>query len=251
MDIHVRAVTDNRDLHRVPALERAIWGNPDPIPDSLLRVMVDHGGGVWVAHPPDEPDRWLGFVAGLAGRDGPGWHLHSHLAGVLEGFRGQGIGLALKTEERRWALHHGYTRIVWTFDPLRAPNAQFNIERLGVRVLAYREDYYGSLASLLNGALPTDRLVVEWPANPTETSARSWSDRDPRVFIPIPPDLDALVRRSPDEAHRMLQAVREAFRRHLGKGFEVTGFIRDPGRPGYVLRQPLPPSPPSNQSPVS
>lgn len=238
MDLHVRVLTRNEELHGVPFLEQSIWGNPDPIPDSLLRVIVDHGGAVWVASPADRPETWLGFAVGLPGRDDVGWYLHSHLAGVLASQRRQGVGGALKLHQRQWARDNGYSRIRWTFDPLRASNAHFNLERLGARVVEYRVGYYGTLKSALNHALPTDRLVVEWATDPARGEPSSGDDGDPPVFIPIPADLDGVLARDPAEALSWLRSVRAQFTACLGGGYAVSGFDRGVGVSRYVLRRP-------------
>lgn len=237
MELRVRVLTTNEDLHRVPPLEQSIWGNPDPIPDSLLRVMADHGGGVWVATPADVPETWLGFAVALPGCDGTGWYLHSHLAGVVASRRRQGIGLALKLHQRQWARARGYSRICWTFDPLRAANAHFNLVRLGVRVVEYRVDYYGTLNSTLNRALPTDRLLVEWPTEPAAVDSVMVDHDEPPAFIPIPPDLDAVMIQDPAGADAWLRSVRAKFHRCLMAGYVVTGFDRNASPPRYILRK--------------
>lgn len=192
---------------------------------------------MWVAHLSGEPDTWLGFVAALPAQDEQGWYLHSHLTGVREAYRGQGIGLLLKTRQRQWALEHGYRRLARTFDPLRARNAHFNIERLGVRVLAYRDDYYGSLMSRLNRSLATDRLVVEWPNDPAIRAHPTFREGDPKVLIDIPADLDDLLRQDGGDVLRALHGVRAAFTRCLQEGFHVSGFLRHAPGPCYVLRK--------------
>jgi predicted GNAT superfamily acetyltransferase len=162
-----------------------------------------------------------------------GWYLHSHLAGVVASRRRQGIGLALKLHQRQWARARGYSRICWTFDPLRAANAYFNLVRLGVRVVEYR----------LNQALPTDRLLVEWPAEPAAVDSVMVDHDEPPAFIPIPPDLDAVIAHDPAGADTWLRSVRAKFPRCLMAGYVVTGFDRNASPPRYILRKPGSPSP--------
>jgi len=232
----VREVSDNRDLKRLPALEQAIWGNPDPIPPSVLRVVVDYGGAAWVVADDSDPDNWLGLAVALPARDAAGWHLHSHLAGILPGHRGRGAGTALKQRQRRWAAEHGYTRICWTFDPLRADNAHFNLNILGARVVAYHPDYYGPLSSALNGRWPTDRLLVEWPVKPAGGPP---AVRGPVVYrVDIPRDIEARWATDPDGVRRQVLAVRDAFRKAFHEGLAVVGFDRGQDHASYLFQAP-------------
>ena len=50
----------------------------------------------------------------------------------------------------------------WTFDPLEIKNAHLNIARLGAIARRYQRNIYGPSTSVLQGGLPTDRLIVEW-----------------------------------------------------------------------------------------
>ncbi|QTV79600.1 hypothetical protein [Microbacterium sp. NIBRBAC000506063] len=59
-------------------------------------------------------------------------------------------------------MSHGVNAITWTFDPLVARNAHFNLHKLGGRPEAYYTNYYGSMGDELNGADETDRLLIRW-----------------------------------------------------------------------------------------
>lgn len=232
-EILVRELNANADLHRVPRFEQGIWHNPDPIPDSVLRVLVDHGGAVWVAAVAKDPDDWVGFAVALAARDSAGWYLHSHMAGVLDAWRSLGVGRHLKARQRQWARQAGYVRIGWTFDPLRARNARFNLEHLGARVVDYHEDYYGVLESSLNHGYPSDRLFVEWPVNPSPPQARSPGELR---RIAVPKDIGAVLRQAPEQAQQILLEVRQQFQQGLRDGWSVAGFEWS-DTPCYVLHR--------------
>lgn len=233
-EIEVRELSSNRDLHRVPHFEQGIWHNPDPIPDSVLRVLADHGGAVWVANVAGFPDDWVGFAVALAARDAEGWYLHSHMAGVVESWRSLGVGRHLKERQRQWARPEGYTRIGWTFDPLRARNARFNLHHLGARAVAYHEDYYGVLESSLNHGYPSDRLFVEWAVNPSPPPTPQPTAEIKQIHVPQ--DIGAVVERDPEAARQILLAVRHQFQQWLGAGWRVTGFEWS-DTPHYVLQR--------------
>src|SRR6185436_9536941 len=67
----------------------------------------------------------------------------------------------------------GVETMFWTFDPLVARNAHFNLNRLGARIAEYIPNFYGSnTGSILHGALPTDRFVAEWQLSSAGRNAR-------------------------------------------------------------------------------
>lgn len=198
MDIAVRTLTDPAEWARIPQLEQAIWGNSDPGPAACIRVMVSLVGQVAVAFDPREPDRWLGLTMSIGGSDAGGPFLYSHQAGVMPERQGQGIGRLLKYHQNAWADQAGYKRIRWTFDPLRAGNAYFNVGVLGARISAYYPNYYGTMTSQVNRGLPSDRVLCEW-AVPGPVR-RPVSAVEPALAIRIPPDIGALKVRDPEHA---------------------------------------------------
>src|ERR1019366_5120641 len=107
-------------------------------------------------------DVLVGFAMALPGyRDGKPY-LHSHMLAVLPEYRNGGLGRRLKLAQRDDALARGFDRMEWAFDPLEIKNAHLNLVRLGAIVRRYIRDFYGPSTSLLQGGLPTDRLVAEW-----------------------------------------------------------------------------------------
>lgn len=68
----------------------------------------------------------VGFFGAPLGVD-----LHSHMAGVSAVGRGRNVGYALKFHQRGWASERGIEQITWTFDPLVARNAYFDLGKLG------------------------------------------------------------------------------------------------------------------------
>ena len=146
----------------------------------------------------------------------------------------------------------------WTYDPLVSKNAFLNLVRLGARVLHYQEDYYGSGEdSALSAGLGTDRFIVEWRLEGATGAdgALAAAAEDPAddapvvndfpeavsgeavVRIEIPADIQEVRRDSPEIARAWRSATRRAFLSHLGSGYQVTGFRREPERSFYVLRK--------------
>ncbi len=228
MDLVVRELRDPAELARIPELELQVWGTGDPVPTHMLVVIAHTGGVVLVAHPPGEPEHWYGFAIALLARDQEALLLHSHEVGTLLPYRSLGVGQRLKDAEWAWAQAHGLSRIEWTFDPLQAKNAWFNLRRLGARVKAYRPNYYGRLGDQLSRDRPSDRLFMVWRGEPPPPEPRQVART-----IEIPPDILALEDGDPVLAVREVERVRGEFLEALGTGLQVVGFRRDP--PAYLL----------------
>jgi predicted GNAT superfamily acetyltransferase len=66
----------------------------------------------------------------------------------------------------------GYDLVTWTYDPLEARNAYFNLSKLRATATDYKTDYYGSMTGGPAAGLPTDRLWMEWAVKSPGVSAR-------------------------------------------------------------------------------
>ena len=163
---------------------------------------------------------------------------HSHMAGVDPRFQNLGIGLRLKLRQRDEALAAGLDRIEWTFDPLQARNAYFNIEKLGTAIEAYIPNFYGITSSKLHGSLPTDRLVAAWHLK-SRTVAERHAGRRPTqkhcaMRIEVPSRIGKMAR---PEAIRIQKRVRGQFRIAFEEGLRVVAFERGATRGAYILVQ--------------
>ena len=100
--------------------------------------------------------------------------MHSHITGVLPDHQSQGLGRVLKQHQREWALARDVGHITWTFDPLVARNAHFNLRVLGTRVTEYLVNHYGPMDDGVNRGDETDRIMVSWAlaAPPVPTPGR-------------------------------------------------------------------------------
>ena len=149
------------DFASVVALEQEIWGPgyDEPVPVPILAVTVLRGAILIGAF---DGDRMIGFVYSLPGikdRKPMQW---SHMLGVVNDFRNDGVGHRLKLLQRDRALAAGIDLIEWTYDPMQALNAHLNFAKLGVVVEEYEENVYGESSSPLHRGNPTDRFVAEW-----------------------------------------------------------------------------------------
>ena len=268
--IRIRPLASTDDYDEAVALQDEIWGAgfSDRVPASILRVGQKVGGVSAAAF--DAGGRMLGFVFGLTGvRDGRLAHWSDMLA-VRESARGHRLGERLKHHQRDVLRAIGVETMYWTFDPLVARNAHFNLNRLGARIAEYVPNFYGSnTGSILHGALPTDRFVAEWPLGrseddaPRAAAARSRPSSDvgttaivegghvrivdplpdtAHVLVPVPVDIEAALGASADEALAWRLATRQAMMHFLARGYRVVGFHRATASelPAYELTRSTP-----------
>ncbi|MBO0811405.1 MAG: GNAT family N-acetyltransferase, partial [Microlunatus sp.] len=191
----------------------------------------------------------VGFIGGPQ-RD----VLHSHITGVARSRTSAGIGYALKQHQRAWAGERGLTAISWTFDPLIARNAHFNLHRLGGRIVEYLVDFYGPMIDGLNLGQPSDRAFVRWelaapaaaPECPEPVAALIIGPDGGPVHQPeliattpveliIPADIENLRRTDPEAALEWRLALRAALVPLLTDGWTVDGFRRSGG---YLVTPP-------------
>jgi predicted GNAT superfamily acetyltransferase len=164
--IVLRDLTDIASCREVVRVQEAVWGRDgETVPASVLFISAKRGGiliGAYVAGGIEPAGALVGFVWSLRGvRDGVATHW-SHMLGVVPECRNQGVAERLKWAQRERALASNVELIEWTFDPLQAPNAHFNLRVLGAVGASYAENAYGALAGTLHRGTPTDRIIVEW-----------------------------------------------------------------------------------------
>lgn len=189
----------------------------------------------------------VGFFAAPVGTG-----MHSHILGVIRSYAGHGVGTALKLHQRAWALHRGVTFISWTYDPLVARNAFFNLHLLGARVTQYVPDFYGQMSDGINDGQATDRLVVHWSIVDSAVNTAASVQLDTREFVvlemdqarepvltcgpppdeftrcrvAVPDDIAQFRTRDRGIAARWRLAVREALVTLLDDRWVVTNFDR-------------------------
>jgi predicted GNAT superfamily acetyltransferase len=166
-------------------LERRIWGPgyADVVPTPILTVTVQRGGVLIGAFA---DDRMVGFVYSLPGIKYGKPTQWSHMLGVVDEFRNDGIGYQLKLLQRDRTLAMGLDLIEWTFDPMQAMNAHLNFAKLGVVVEEYEENVYGTSMSPLHQGNPTDRFVAEWIIREPHVERRLAQEPEPVAGRAIP-----------------------------------------------------------------
>lgn len=222
-EIEIRALESVEQIFTATEVLGEVWGGDrSGMPPNLLRALA-HSGNYAVGLYDGE--RMIGasaaWFAAPARRS-----MHSHITGILPGYRGVGLGRLLKNHQRAWALARDVGHITWTFDPLVARNAHFNVRVLGARVTEYLVDHYGAMDDGLNRGDESDRLMASWALAAPASAPR---EEDVVTTVAVPRDIEALRRVDPGEALDWRYRVRDAFGGLLADGFVVAGFDDDRG----------------------
>lgn len=228
--IGIRPLDTVEDVHRAAAVLAEVWGGDrGGMPPNLLRALA-HSGNYAVGLYDGE--RVVGasvaFFAAPADRS-----MHSHITGVLPDHQAHGLGRLLKQHQREWALARGVGHVTWTFDPLVARNAHFNLRVLGTRVSEYLVNHYGPMDDGVNRGDETDRIMVSWalaaPPVPTPHGAAVVAS------VAIPHDIETMRRDSPTDAAAWRTRVRGEVLDLVAEGLVIGGF--DDER-GYLFTRP-------------
>lgn len=227
----IREIESFGEIQQCIELQRVTWGMPDvDITPSRLFVIARHGGtpplGAFALD-----GRLLGFLHTLSASFEGTPAYYSHMLAVEPTERDKGIGRALKLEQRLRALKSGIPLVVWTFDPLQSRNAHFNINRLGVVVRRYYENFYGAEhASVFDAGIGSDRLFAEWWVGSSRVERLVSGGRnefEASGMVEIPSDINSIKGRSKDEAAAWRSKARNDIQEQLGFGRYVRGFVFD------------------------
>jgi predicted GNAT superfamily acetyltransferase len=255
--VTVRGVDELPELKQVADLFAQIWGRSmsPPMTLELLRALTKAGNYVGGAY---DGDRLVGACVGFFHAPGED-ALHSHIAGVTA--TGRSVGFALKLHQRAWALLHGVSEIAWTFDPLVARNAHFNLVKLAATPSEYLPNFYGPMVDAINGDDDSDRLLVRWRlTDPDVTLACTGTHVGPSAkgelangavvalgvgddggpspvpqvdlragataLVAVPLDIEQLRSADPSLAHQWRIALREALTSLASQGGRIVAFDR-------------------------
>jgi predicted GNAT superfamily acetyltransferase len=236
----IRECTTIEQFDRCVALQREAFGLPDLELSPRRHLIVSRQAGGWTLGA-FVAERMVGFVHHLAAVRGNEIFGYSHVMAVAKDYQNKGVGARLKWAQRERALREGRKLIKWTWDPMLARNAHFNLNRLGATVESYLDDFYG----LDYGAderldLPSDRLSASWKIDSARVHALEKGAEAPfegkRVTtIAIPTDWNAFRKRDSQRARAEQARVREEFKRAFANGMICAGFERNQEQSRYVL----------------
>jgi len=243
--LEIREVSSIDEYDACVSLQKEVFGLPDLEISPRRHLIVSHMAGGWTLGGFIE-GKLVGFVHHLAAVSGTEIFGYSHMMAVAAEYQNAGVGARLKWAQRARGLSEGRDFIKWTFEPMRARNAHFNLNRLGVVVRSYAVNFYGTdyvtnpaeKAAGVSG-MDSDRLFASWELRTPRVEAlaagRDFPLGEPDEVIEIPKDFSALLKSDPAAAKREVLRVRQEFLEALGKGLVCRAFDRDSEKPGYLF----------------
>src|SRR5262249_30247163 len=165
--VEIREVSTIDEFDGCIRLQREAFGLPELEISPRRHLIVSHRAGGWTLGA-FAGGRLVGFVHHLAAVTGNYIFCYSHMMAVAIDYQNRGVGAKLKWGQRTGAWVEGRVFFKWIFEPMRARNAYFNLNRLGAVVREYAVNFYGTdygedpANKETTGGLDSDRLFVSW-----------------------------------------------------------------------------------------
>jgi predicted GNAT superfamily acetyltransferase len=239
-EMEIRACTTIEDLAECVQIQREVFGLPESELSPVRHFVVTINAGGFVIGAFDG-DRLAGFVLSVPAFLGGERAFYSHMTGVRQEYQSHGVGAKLKWAQRTRALSQGVKCIKWTFEPIKARNAYFNLEKLGTVVREYKPNFYGTdYATTKKIGLASDRLFAEWHLESPKVRALAAGEEfleplKPTASIVIMNDWPGLVASNPEKAKGEQSRIRDEFKTAFDFGMTSRGFWRDDEDPAYLL----------------
>ena len=241
----IRECTTIEEFDGCLALQREAFGLPDLELSPRRHLIVSRQAGGWTLGA-FAAERMVGFVHHLAAVRGNNEIFgYSHMMAVAKDYQNKGVGARLKWAQRERALGEGRKLIKWTWDPMQARNAHFNLNRLGAIVETYLENFYGTDysadASITNRVgLPSDRLSATWNLDSDRVCVLASGGQPapqgkPVSEVVIPVQWSVMMKNEPQRAVAEQARVREEFTKAFGAGLVCAGFERGEIESRYLL----------------
>lgn len=244
--IEIRECRRVEELNECVQLQRETFALPEiEISPARHLIVTFHAGGFTLGAFAD--DRLVGFVLSVPAfsADGGERFFYSHMAAVKAEFQSLGIGARLKWAQRGEALRRGVRIVKWTFQPVQARNAFFNLEKLGATIKNYKPNFYGTDYATVpqqsaNIGLDSDRLFAEWhlESEKVERLARGEHYAEKMTVartVEIPSDWNSLVKSDAPRAAEEQTRIKKEFQRAFANNLICRGFERSETNPKYLL----------------
>ncbi|HSD47487.1 MAG TPA: GNAT family N-acetyltransferase [Pyrinomonadaceae bacterium] len=248
-EIQVRECTTIEEFDSCVALQSEAFGLPDLEISPRRHLIVSREAGGWTLAA-FAGERMIGFVHHLvAVRPNNEIYGYSHMMAVAGDYQNKGIGARLKWAQREKALSEGRTLIKWTWDPMQSRNAHFNLNRLGVTVDTYLDNFYGTdyfadpgQAEEDRPGLQSDRLVARWDLRSPRvvalgSGAAHEIEAKPVASVAIPAEWSAFIKHDTQRARDVQARVRSEFKKLFAEGLVCAALERGAEESRYLLFQ--------------
>lgn len=239
-EIEIRECAAIEDLAECVQIQREVFALPEAELSPVRHFVVTINAGGFVIGAFDG-ERLAGFVLSVPAFLRGERAFYSHMTGVRAEYQSFGIGARLKWAQRTRALAEGVKYIKWTFEPVKARNAYFNLEKLGAITCEYMPNFYGTdYATTEKIGLASDRLFAEWHLESSKVSALAGGEQyveslKPTASVQIMSDWLGLVADDPERAKAEQLRIREEFKTAFDFGMVCRGFWRDDVNPAFLL----------------
>lgn len=242
--IEIRECTTLEEFKKCEILQREVFSLPDLEVSPVRHLVVTKSAGGFVLGAFAE-NKLVGFVLSVPGFGADEKFFYSHMTAVAKIFQNYGIGARLKWAQRTHSLSLNVKLIKWTFQPILARNAYFNLNRLGATIQKYVPNFYGTDYPHLFDqneklGLDSDRLYCDWNlesekvtklANGGNFGEKSKIKRK----IEIPNDWNKLVKTDLKKAIAEQNRVKKEFQTAFAENLIVREFEKSETNPKYLL----------------
>lgn len=243
--IDIREVEQVEELSQCVTLQKEVFALPDLEISPVRHLIVTKNAGGFTLGAFTAEKKLVGFVLSVPAFRGEERIFYSHMTAVSTEFQSLGIGAKLKWAQREKALSENVKFIKWTFEPIRARNAFFNLERLGAIIKTYTPNFYGTDYSTAhqsdgNFGIDSDRLFAEWHLESEKVKklakGEKFFEQGKAIrTIEIPNDWNALLKSNPKKAVAEQMRVKEEFQKAFAENLICRNFERDERNPKYLL----------------
>ncbi|MGI8467193.1 MAG: GNAT family N-acetyltransferase [Pyrinomonadaceae bacterium] len=242
--IEIRECSTLEEFRDCAKLQKEVFGLPDIEVSPVRHLIVTKSAGGFVLGAFDG-ENLIGFVLSVPGFDAGERFFYSHMTAVSQKYQNGGIGAKLKWTQRDFSLARNVNFIKWTFQPVLARNANFNLNRLGATIKKYLPNFYGTdypnlSAQTAKIGLDSDRLYCNWDLNSEKVIALSNSENfaetgEIALKIEIPNDWNLLVKSDLKKAQAEQERIKNEFQTAFAENLICRAFERSETNPKYVL----------------
>ena len=243
-EIEIRECTSLDELSECVQLQREVFDLPEVELSPVRHFVVTRNAGGFTLGAYDN-GKLAGYTLSVPAFLRGERAFYSHMTGVRAEYQSLGLGARLKWAQRERAIAEGVKYIKWTFEPVKARNAYFNLEKLGATIGEYQRNFYGTDYAVAPESgnqigLQSDRLFAEWQLESPKVIALAAGEkyvekRTPDAEVEIINDWSTLVTSDPAAALELQLLVRKDFEAAFVDGMTARGFRRDEDHPAYLL----------------